>query len=258
MALYFYRQSRNDTDAGVNFGNTRFRAIDSRFIDAAQAGHSDMESQEDETTFAHPQRLAERRFVPSASLGLTHGTYIPPGTGAYERRDYYRGLYERDKQSPLFYMTDHQVHAAFAHPLMTHAVPALLGLAFLENHGHPLGYDSSLSTHSSGLVKKGLESGVVIPHPDNPTGSQSNYLGFGAAVEKETLRLSELRGEHSEGGPEMLATRMGDWERVPQGQVSEANAFMRHLLGRRRRSAANAVPVISSQFTEPHLPGLEG
>jgi hypothetical protein len=70
------------------------------------------------------------------------------------------------------------VSSAFSHPSMRHSTGKLLGVAFDDLKGHRLMASSNLSAHSSKLVQKALDAGILEPNPDNPKGIVTNDLSF--------------------------------------------------------------------------------
>jgi hypothetical protein len=78
----------------------------------------------------------------------------------------------------MFVSRPGKVRTAFADPTMRHSAGKLLGMAASDFRGQRMMGDSSLSSHSSKLVQRALEAGVLEPNPSNEGGAETNYADF--------------------------------------------------------------------------------
>ena len=111
----------------------------------------------------------------------------------------------RDRNPTLFRSEPSTLSFLKGDPSMSHAVPTLLGMAI--NHARKIGdgtlqASDSLSKHSSPIVKRGLDAGVLVPNPDNRTGVQNNGMSINEHVTfvnegdtpEQAMSQSRLRG----------------------------------------------------------------
>jgi hypothetical protein len=112
-----------------------------------------------------------------------------------------------------------KIRAAFSDPRMRHSTGKLFGMIADDLRGQRVIADADLSRHSSKLVNKALEAGVVEPNPVNPSGGVTNKYDF-----SETLSYDNLQNERS-----------------PQ-EVDRATKELMHRIGKRGAS-------LSSQFS---------
>lgn len=79
----------------------------------------------------------------------------------------------------LFTPQNAQVHSLFADHRMRAHVPNLLGhvLNQAQVQGAKITADWNLSPHSSAIVRRGIEAGLVVGHPNNPTAEVHNTMG---------------------------------------------------------------------------------
>lgn len=84
----------------------------------------------------------------------------------------------RQQQTPqMFQHVPAIIDSAFAHPSMRGHVPTLFGMAINAAGGSVMASDS-LSKHSSPLVKRALEAGLLVPNPKNREGDVTNEYDF--------------------------------------------------------------------------------
>lgn len=156
-------------------------------------------------------------YHPESERTLTHfpGT---PGT--------------RLRQGAMFVHSPGEIYSAFADPSMRSAVPTLLGLAANEHrritgssYSLPM-HDSSLSPHSSKMVRKLQDRGVDIPaNPDNATAEATNAASF--------HRLWEARSNYPAGKFQHTdSSRPFDTVEVRPQEVNEARHRVRQLLSK--------------------------
>lgn len=86
----------------------------------------------------------------------------------------------------MFYTEPAEVTGLFADPSMRHTVGTLGGLA-LNQFGKTLHASGSLSKHSSRLVQRGVEAGVIKTHPTNPFGDVTNAIDHKEVFEAHAL-----------------------------------------------------------------------
>lgn len=78
----------------------------------------------------------------------------------------------------MFVSRPGKIKTAFADPTMRHSAGKLLGMAASDFRGQRMMGDSSLSSHSSKLVQRALEAGVLEPNHLNEGGAETNYADF--------------------------------------------------------------------------------
>lgn len=183
---------------------------------------------------------AEER-VPYADVTLHRGGYkpnfrdtpteaggsrvIPTGDSAFP---YEAGQYG-PVQGKLFTATPSKISSAFSDPSLKGAVPILLGQAVNEAKrlGTGLMGDSSLSKHSSPLVKRGLKSGLLVPNPSNPGGRKTN-----------DIQMSSRSWSQPAGTDETGALQAMGWQETSPEQVAAARTTVRGLLRSNKSAAA--------------------
>lgn len=150
---------------------------------------------------------------------------------------------ERQRNTPqMFYPKQAEFFSLFSDPEMRHTVGTLAGLA-IDQFGPGIRTSSSLSKHSSRLVQRGMEAGVVGEHPMNPSGEATNSYDFEP--------LTEMYSMESPTG-----TRPA-WYDAPGKEISKSrvdNARRTiHGILRPKTSPEQFGPV----QPDPQLPGME-
>jgi hypothetical protein len=112
-----------------------------------------------------------------------------------------------------------RINSAFSDPSMRHSSGKLFGMVADDFRGHRMIADSSLSAHSSKLVQKALEAGVLEENPINPSGETTNHIRFSR----------RLREDHAPN----------------QRPIEDVNRATRDLMDRLGRRGAS----LSSQFS---------
>ena len=128
---------------------------------------------------------------------------------------------ERQRDTPqMFRHTPAEVFSAFSDPSMRVHMGTLLGMAINDNKGK-LQAPYSLSKHSSRLVQRGVASGVVSAHPENPYGDETNDYDF---------------DEQKTGMREGRLVEFGLGNEVSKAEVSAARSTIHGLMGRSKLS----------------------
>lgn len=113
---------------------------------------------------------------------------------------------ESQRNTPqMFHTEPAEVTSLSADPSMRHTVGTLGGLA-LNQFGKTLRASDSLSKHSSRLVQRGAEAGVIDTHPANPFGNANNAIDHREVFETHALGSPtgntpggfDFRSEHKE------------------------------------------------------------
>jgi hypothetical protein len=134
----------------------------------------------------------------------------------------------------MFVSRPGKIRTAFADPTMRHSAGKLLGMAAADFRGQRMMGDSSLSRHSSKLVQRALDAGVLEPNPDNEGGAETNYADFEDQI-ANSFQMN-FAGPHA-----------GEWS---QDEVDRASKDLIGRLGRRGRN------LNEQQFATPE-PGYE-
>lgn len=157
----------------------------------------------------------DRRQHPSARIDVVNSKEVPlidnqHGPGYAERvirtltRAYVSdsegaedAAIEQQRSTPQMFM--HQpskIVGLYADPTMRHTVSNLLGLA-LSNAGPGVLASDSLSQHSSRLVQRGIDAGLVRGHPRNPDAAKNNDIPMStkASWVHEGVPGSDFTGE---------------------------------------------------------------
>ena len=140
-------------------------------------------------------------YHPIAEVELHHGGYDYPS----ENRDIVHNVFANDgEQLKLFHAAPSMITSAFADHRMRSATPVLLGMAVNEAQktGTGLTYSSDLSQHSSKVVKRGLDLGIVIPNQYNPSGKQENDIGYTGLDSYEHTESPDWFQDYDEAHPD--------------------------------------------------------
>lgn len=129
----------------------------------------------------------------------------------------------------MFISRPGKITTAYADPTMRHSAGKLLGMAASDFRGQRMMGDSSLSRHSSKLVQRALEAGVIEPNPDNMGGAINNTNDF----EEQYANSFQMNfaGPHA-----------GEWSQ------DEVNRSSKDLMGRLSRRGRN---LNGQQFAKP-------
>ena len=154
------------------------------------------------------------------------------GVAAYPlfgHRSAYLNAYTPPEQGRLFDSTPSTISSAFADKSMLAAVPTLLGLAINKSKqiGTGLQGDSSLSKHSSPLVKRGLKSGILQPNPRNPEGRKNNDYSLARGhhiYPSDAILFKEIEPEQLQAGKQTIRgmLRGGGEPEQPKGRTPKA------------------------------------
>jgi hypothetical protein len=134
---------------------------------------------------------------PVSALTLNEGGYqYGAGYGGGYDPGYLRANQDTKSgdQLKLFDARPSKITLAMAdHRMRTHT-PTVIGMAINEANkiGMGLTYDADLSAHSSKIVKKGLDLGIVASNRANPKGQQTNTIAEGGLG-----NFTYTRGDHA-------------------------------------------------------------
>ena len=153
---------------------------------------------------------------------------------------------EQRNRPQMFHHRPTLVHGLFADPSMQHAVPTLLGLA-INQFGPTLQASSNLSRHSSRVVKRGMEAGVVLPHPRNPSAEGQNNIDF--IPRTQTISSKQP----NEGLPAPYYTQ--NIVELPDSEVDAARRTIKGIIRPKTRSAQfDALDKLESDRDKPYNP----
>ena len=145
---------------------------------------------------------------------------------------------EEGDQFKLFEYRPPVVTGLYSDPSMRTAVPTILG--HIANKYPDIVADSNLSQHSSRIVKKGIEKGVVTGGEDNPTGE----AGF--ENNREENRITTVgRGTAIPNNSTLLSAV----------DLSDARSKVRDVL-RPKKLSAQFDAVNGPPLNHPQLPGM--
>lgn len=118
----------------------------------------------------------------------------------------------------MFHSKPAEIHSLFADPSMRHTVGTLAGLA-LNQFGKSISASGNLSKHSSRLVQRGMEAGVVAGNPMNPTGEARNSFGLEPVTQIRSIDspTSTRPVWHDLPGNEIPKSRLDDARRTVHG-----------------------------------------
>ena len=153
---------------------------------------------------------------------------------------------ERQRNTPqMFYSEPAEVTGLHADPSMRHTVGTLAGLA-LNQFGKTLRASNSLSKHSSPIVKRGLEAGVLTPNRANPSGEVNNLISQKSVVEEWTMHSP------TDTSPNEDSTKDGPGRKIPKSRLDASRKTIHGIL-RPKTSPEQFGPV----QPDPQLPGME-
>jgi hypothetical protein len=151
---------------------------------------------------------------------------------------------ERQRNTPqMFYPRQAEFFSLFSDPSMRHTVGTLAGLA-INQFGPRIRASSSLSKHSSRLVQRGMEAGVVGEPTMNPSGEANNSFDFEP--------VTEIRSMESPTGTRP-AWYDAPGKEISKPRVDDARRTVHGLL-RPKTSPEQFGPFLP----DPQLPGMEG
>jgi len=153
---------------------------------------------------------------------------------------------EQRNRPQMFYHKPTKVSGLDADPSMRHAVPTLLGLA-INQFGPALQSSANLSRHSSRIVQRGMEAGVVIPPPGNPRAEVINSMEF---VPITTKIYAE---QPNTGIP--IPHYMHHNVELPDSEVDAARRTIKGIIRPKPRSAQlDALDKLESDRNKPYNP----
>ena len=150
---------------------------------------------------------------------------------------------ERQRNTPqMFYPRQAEFFSLFSDPEMRHTVGTLAGLA-INQFGTGIRASSSLSKHSSRLVQRGMEAGVVAGNPANPAGEANNSFTLEPVTEIRSIESpTDTRPAwYDAPGKEISKSRVDDARRTVHGLL------------RPKTSPEQFGPFLP----DPKLPGME-
>lgn len=122
------------------------------------------------------QVIEERRDGSSRTRDVTLEYNLK--TKAYMNDSEIKDFMNKQQMTPqLFVHKPAVITDAIAHPGMKAYIPTLAGLAVNEYKGDIMA-SPDLSVHSSPLAKKGIEAGLLKPHPLNPRAEPTNEIDY--------------------------------------------------------------------------------
>jgi len=152
---------------------------------------------------------------------------------------------QRDRPQ-MFHHSPTQVTGLDADPSMRHAVPTLLGLA-INQFGPVLQSAANLSKHSSRIVQRGMEAGVVIPAPGNPRAEQVNNMEF-------IPLTARIHAEQPNTGVPIPHYMHHNVE-LPDSEVDAARRTIKSIIRPKPRSAQlDALDKLESDRNKPYNP----
>lgn len=125
-------------------------------------------------------KSAEVTYKPHTEIPMYGGTFQPEdminAKMRYHSPEERAAAIQRQKDTPqLFFHTPARITGAFADPSMRAHIPTLLGIV-LNREGSNTIPGSSLSVHSSRIVKKAVEREAIQPNPRNIDSERGNSL----------------------------------------------------------------------------------
>jgi len=152
---------------------------------------------------------------------------------------------QRDRPQ-MFHHRPTEVSGLDADPSMRHTVPTLLGLA-INQFGPVLKSSANLSKHSSRIVQRGMEAGVVIPAPGNPRAEQVNYMEF-------IPKTARIHAEQPNTGVPIPHYMHHNVE-LPDSEVDAARRTIKSIIRPKTRSAQfDALEKWESDRDKPYNP----
>lgn len=169
-----------------------------------------------EVALPDPQLLSQDQ---SAKNDFYNNVRNAVGEDVYEKE--VQQVIAQQQQTPqMFVSRPGMVKTAFADPTMRHSAGKLLGMAASDFRGQRMMGDSSLSSHSSKLVQRALEAGVIEPNAKNVDGGRTNYAGF----EEQYASSRKMDFDHPDAG---------EWS---QDEVNRSSKDLVSRLSRRGRN----------------------
>ena len=191
-------------------------------------------------------------YRPDAVVEMSLGHVNMPRHGEDPSELYSNTKLDKGEQQTLFHTVPSKItHASADHRLRGAAATNLLAMAYNEAHnlGHGITYDDSLSSHSSPLAKMGLDLGLVVSNPHNPSADITNGIALEGAHRNIRTVPAYFANRHSPRG-----------EEIEPEEVSRGRSTVRNWINQRRTLTLgkqfDSQPS-SDTSDQLQLPGLE-